>query len=623
MKFELLDWSAQDTRCFEALSSLLHAEAGPGGLPLRLCKADAPGCRMQDGEAVVLYANRAQIWRELGILCTEAQRGEPFSKMETPCYDDLGAMLDCSRNGVLTVEAVEDLIRLFALMGYTSIQLYTEDTYRIEGRPYFGYQRGAYTREELARMDDYAAMFGIELVPCIQTLAHLECVLRWNEYEDVRDIDNILLVDEPKTYDLIRDMFAQMSQSLRSRRINIGMDEAHMLGLGKYLDRHGYQDRMQIMLRHYRRVVELAREFGYEPMMWSDMFFRLATHGAYYTEGELSVDASVRELIGEDVTLIYWDYYSLEQKAYDHMFASHKKICGKLAFAGGAWKWEGPCPNAWYSRAVAPLAHDSCRRNGVRQVLITAWGDNGDECPLYAVLPAFLQWAELCYQNSCDEALLEARFRTCTGGSYRDFLHLGDAALTPDNPAPGRCGVNPTRALLYQDLLGGLFDAHTDDAQAAYLQECARRMEECRGRAPQRWQYLFETQRLLDDLLADKCTLGLAIRAAYAARDTDALLHCRERALALLPKIDALLRAVEDQWLRENKIFGLDLLQLQLGGLKERVSCAARRLQAYAQGSVSRLEELEQPLLPFYGSRCTDKAVVSPAWRRIVSAGNH
>ena len=67
--------------------------------------------------------------------------------------------------------------------------------------------------------------------------------------------------------------FVKWPKSLHSRRINIGMDEAHMLGLGKHLERYGYQDRMQIMLRHYRRVIDIAHEFGYEPMMWSDMFF--------------------------------------------------------------------------------------------------------------------------------------------------------------------------------------------------------------------------------------------------------------------------------------------------------------------------------------------------------------
>ena len=75
--------------------------------------------------------------------------------------------------------------------------------------------------------------------------------------------------------------------------------------------------------------------------------------------------------------------------------------------------------------------------------------------------------------------------------------------------------------------------------------------------------------------------------------------------------------------MHENQIIGLDILQLQLGGLKERVLFAARRLQDFAQGRFERLEELDEPPLPFYGSQCTDKAVVSPAWRNIVSAGNH
>ena len=623
MKFELIGWNDGQLRCLDELVPVLGVERGEGGMPLQICSAPAPGCAVENGRAVIRYAAPVQIWRQLGLLCEMAPRGEDFDRTELPAYEDLCAMLDCSRNGVLTPEAVKDVIRLLVVMGYTSLQLYTEDTYRIEGQPYFGYQRGAYTREELTDMDAYAAMFGVELVPCIQTLAHLDCVLRWKEYEVVRDFGNILLADEPKSYELIRAMFAQMAGSLRSRRINIGMDEAHMLGLGQFLDRFGYQDRMEIMLRHYRRVMDIAKEFGYEPMMWSDMFFRLATHGEYYTDGELEIDPKVKELVGEDVTLVYWDYYTLEQEKYDRMFASHKKICDRLAFAGGAWKWEGPCPNSWYSRAVAPVAHRSCRKHGVRQVLVTAWGDNGDECPLYAVLPAFQQWAELCYTDNDDDFWLETRFRTCTGGSFDDFLHLGDGAVMPDNPVPGRCGVNPTRALLYQDLLGGLFDAHADPAQPPYLRECARRMEEARDRAPRRWQYLFETQRLLDLLLADKCTLGLDIRDAYARRDRDALLRCRERALALLPGIEALLRAVEDQWLRENKIFGLDVLQLQMGGLKERINFAARRLQAFAQGELPALPELEESPLPFYGSQCTEKAVVSPPWRSIATAGNH
>ena len=54
-------------------------------------------------------------------------------------------MIDCSRNGVLLVSAVQDLLRHCALMGCNMLQLYTEDTYKIPHEPFFGYFRGGYT----------------------------------------------------------------------------------------------------------------------------------------------------------------------------------------------------------------------------------------------------------------------------------------------------------------------------------------------------------------------------------------------------------------------------------------------------------------------------------------------
>ena len=81
-------------------------------------------------------------------------------------------MLDCSRGAVLKVSAVKQLINALQKMGYNVLELYTEDTFEVEGEPYFGYLRGRYTGAEIKEMDAYAAAHGIELIPCIQTLAH-------------------------------------------------------------------------------------------------------------------------------------------------------------------------------------------------------------------------------------------------------------------------------------------------------------------------------------------------------------------------------------------------------------------------------------------------------------------
>jgi hypothetical protein len=58
-------------------------------------------------------------------------------------------MFDVSRNAVLSVKTIKQILRKMAFMGLNTVMLYTEDTYQVEGYPYFGYMRGAYTQDEL------------------------------------------------------------------------------------------------------------------------------------------------------------------------------------------------------------------------------------------------------------------------------------------------------------------------------------------------------------------------------------------------------------------------------------------------------------------------------------------
>ena len=88
----------------------------------------------------------------------------------------LGAMVDCSRNAVMNVPTVKKFAKLIRSMGYNTLMLYTEDTYEVDNQPAFGYQRGRYSQEELRELDQYCLSIGIELIPCIQTLAHLATI---------------------------------------------------------------------------------------------------------------------------------------------------------------------------------------------------------------------------------------------------------------------------------------------------------------------------------------------------------------------------------------------------------------------------------------------------------------
>ena len=234
-------------------------------------------------------------------------------------------MLDCSRNAVMKPEAVKRMIDCLEKMGYNTLELYTEDTYEVEGEPYFGYLRGRYTGAELKDLDKYAKAHGIELIPCIQTLAHFTCPAKLARFGEIIDVNDILLIDEDKTYEFIDKLFVSLAENFTSRNVHIGMDEAHMVGLGKYLDRHGFVDRFELLNRHLSKVAEIAKKYGFKPHMWSDMFFRIHCHGDYYGR-EIHIPEEVRARVPENVALTYWDYYHTDGAdcTYPQLCALHR-----------------------------------------------------------------------------------------------------------------------------------------------------------------------------------------------------------------------------------------------------------------------------------------------------------
>jgi hexosaminidase len=229
------------------LLAVLDRAAAPGrsklgSLVLRFERtAQAGRCEvaLRGRSALISYGTPALAGRALGTLMAGLVGNGQTCRESTP-FRTLGVMLDCSRNAVMTVEHVCDVwLPRLALLGYNMLMLYTEDTYQLPGEPYFGCRRGAYTAGELKTIVAAAARLNIEVVPCIQTLAHLEQILRHGAYRQVKDTSSVLLVGEPKTYRLIEKMIAFWSGICRTRRIHIGMDEAWDLGRGRYLDLRG------------------------------------------------------------------------------------------------------------------------------------------------------------------------------------------------------------------------------------------------------------------------------------------------------------------------------------------------------------------------------------------------
>lgn len=196
-----------------------------------------------------------------------------------------------------------------------------------------------------------------------------------------------MLAEEEKTYGLIEDIFASLEKTLRTRTVNIGMDEAHMLGRGKYQDIHGFENRFDILLKHLKRVAEIAERHGFQCIMWGDMFFRLLS-GDYGVNDTIDVSDSVRQMIPNNINLIYWDYYSTDKENYVRRIKSHSAVKEGIWFAGGLWSWTGFAPHNDYSIDATKAAFAACKENNVKNVFLTMWGDDGAECSKFSTLPA-------------------------------------------------------------------------------------------------------------------------------------------------------------------------------------------------------------------------------------------
>lgn len=559
----------------------------------------------ENGVFLIRYQHKAAFFRGLAILADKLrQRKTTFLIRETPRFRQCGTMLDVSRNAVLTVETVKDFTERIALMGLTMLMLYTEDVYEIQQYPWFGYMRGAYTQAELREMDNHCRIFGIELIPCIQTLSHLGCALRWPYAKDIKDMPGILLVDEAKTYELIEEMFRTCRACFSSRQIHIGLDEAVGMGLGNYLKHNSYTPVYDLMIRHIQKVAAIAERYGFTPMMWSDMFFRLgAVQSDYAPEAVVPADAA--EKLPQHISMVYWDYDTVCENRLQCLMEKHKELKRELIFAGGIWTWNRLTPNMEKSFKTAQAQLSVCKKQGIKTVFATVW-ENGSMggCNIYTVLPGLQMYAEQNYHDEVDKEHLANMFRICTGYDLNTFLVLYIDDFTDEEKEkyadPSSYCVNPAFQQLFCDVLLGLLDQNISQYDfAARYRRYIQRLE--RTDVPEDLQWLFEYHKKMAEVLKDKCDIGVRLTQSYREKNASKLKEIAAELGGLLKRYAEFHVMLGDAWHRTNKAFGWDALDMHLGAAEARMKWAIHRLEQYISGQLNRLEELEAERLPYDG----------------------
>ena len=516
-----------------------------------------------------------------------------------------------------------------------------EDTIEVEEEPYLGWMRGGYTKKEIEELVCFAEIFEIEIRPYVQTLAHLNQITRYEQYQEFIDTDDILLVGDERTYRFLDRYLQSVSETFSSKKINIGMDEAHMVGLGKYLDQHGFRNRMDIMLEHLERVVKICRKYGLLPQMWSDMFFRLAYGGKYYVEGERK---RVKVKIPEELDLVYWDYYSTNEAHYEEMIEMHQSMTDRLCFASGAWKWTGFAAQNRYSEEVGRAALHACQHQQISDVVVTGWGDDGGEASVFSVLPALFADARVAYQDRIEESAFYSLtampvhvFLSADLSNFDDgLLDLcekrrdkkqtalkGESQTRLDEKTQKPiCRNNTGKFLLYNDPFLGTFDSVAAEFPPEYYRKAAEVLRSAiHEYGDSTFRYLLQTQESLCRLLHHKAKLGLEIRRAYVDKNRKELQMIAEEQLPeIIDETEEFYRRFRFQWRRENKAFGFEVQTMRLGGLICRLKEVQEEIRRCLKKEVFYMEEAEAKALPFaYMEKYDMRTLVYNRWDHIVT----
>lgn len=419
---------------------LQTAEEGAGDVALHLRRdparaGEAYALRLSASGGELLASSPAGFFRGLTTLdqwlaLHEDAPAVPGLEVEdAPDLPHRGLLLDVSRDRVPTMDTLYALVERLADWKLNQLQLYTEHTFAYTRHEAVWRDASPLTGEEVEALDAFCRERFIELVPNQQSFGHMH---RWLVHERYRPLAEVpagiehpfsdrrepfgLCPTDPRSLELLADLYAQLLPHFSSRLLNVGLDETIDLGLGRSAAACEERGRRAVYLEFLRAVHGLAAQRGRRIQFWADVL--LAEDG----------DAAG---VPDDAVPMVWGYEA------DHPF---DRELGRLAASGrdfyacpGTSSWmsfAGRLTNALGNLAAAARA---AQATGAAGLLITDWGDHGHLQPPAVSYPPLLAGAGFAWRvDSVDlsprrlATLLDLHAHLDLPGAGRALCGLGD-----------------------------------------------------------------------------------------------------------------------------------------------------------------------------------------------------
>mgnify|MGYP000164963080 FL=1 len=312
-------------------------------------------------------------------------------------FEFRGFHLDVARGGVPTVDTLKKLLRWLFILKYNYFAIYVEDLFPWEKYPDIGVKRGRYSVEEWKEVVKYGKRLGIEVFPSLELCGHMENILTlpkyWRFSEWHRPQEGCLNVSDEEARKFAEDLLAEALEKTESRYIHIGGDETWALGRGRSLDKTLKFEGPRLYAEHHSRLIRMVREKGKTPLLWGDMIA-----GMYLRETERELWRAVLENPAwREAVIANWDYTPNTVEYFREKIRLFKERGYRQVACPGLWNWNKYYPD--FDTALTNVRNflQAAKEEGIMGFLVTAWGDDGEECLfsfLYPLILAAMEYAE-------------------------------------------------------------------------------------------------------------------------------------------------------------------------------------------------------------------------------------
>ena len=219
--------------------------------------------------------------------------------IDFPALQIRGVSDDISRGQAPTIENLKKFIKNLSHFKINQYYLvYMQDMFKFKSYPSIGKDRGAYSREEIKELINFAKRCFVEIIPIFQTIGHWDNILHDPDYWKYGEFpgSNSLNIANEEIYEILDKMIGELSEVFRSEYFHIGADES--FDVGKVNSRQYIEDVgiANAYLKHYKKVYEIVRKYGYKKVIiYHDILFKFK---------------EVLKGLPTDIIIMYWQYHT-------------------------------------------------------------------------------------------------------------------------------------------------------------------------------------------------------------------------------------------------------------------------------------------------------------------------